>query len=128
MYLINEKTADAIVGLHQPLMLLYGVNQFIADDLFCSVGDVIHPPNPLYLICFFELFGDAFFFGELFDQAIIHLGCILVDVGKVIVEFALGQQVVIQDSVMILQIVSARCPQTPISLSSCSGNLRSGRL
>ena len=88
-------------------MLLYGVDQFIADDLFCSVGDVIHPPYPLHLIFGFELFGDAFFFGDLFDQAIIHHGCILVDVGKVIVEFALGQQVVIKDSVMVLQIASA---------------------
>ena len=62
-----KATADLSVVAFLYIRYLYKHHLFV-DDLGGLVADVIHSTNPCHLVSSFELFGYAFFFGDLFTN------------------------------------------------------------
>ena len=89
-------------------------------DLHCSVPDVVHPMHPQHLIPRFELFGDALTLGHLLCQQEHLLRCLFVDVGKVGVQSAAGQQLYVQGFALgfdVPQVSLTPNPDGPFFLS-----------
>ena len=78
-------------------------------DLRCPVPDVVHPLHPQHLIPRFEPFGDALTLGHLLCQQEHLIRCLLVDVGKVGIQSAAGQQLRVQGFALRLDL-----PQVPL--------------
>lgn len=72
------------------------VDQTVIYDLYCPVPDVVHPLHPQHLILRLELFGDALTLCHLFYQQEHLLRRLLVDVVKVGIQPAAGQQFRVQ--------------------------------
>lgn len=53
----------------------------------------------------FELFGDVFVFCHLGYEGVEHLLSLVVDLGAVLVEFALGEESNEEDGIVFLQVV-----------------------
>ena len=87
-----------------------------------------HSYYPKHLILRFELFCSAFLFGKLFYKSVIHLLCFFIDVGKVIYQLASGEQIIVENLMVLSRYRLRRCPQIPTSLGSCSGSFKLGKL
>ena len=72
--------------------------------------DVIHLLRPQHLVFRFKRFRYALLFGKLFYQPREHILCLLVNIGKVIVQLTAYQQIGIEYLAMLFQI-----PQMPLS-------------
>ena len=79
-------------------------------NLHCPIPDIVHPPYPQHLILSFELLGHALTLRHLLCQQ-EHLLCgLLVDVGKIGIQPAGGQQLRVQGFSLRLDV-----PQVPLS-------------
>ena len=74
-------------------MLRLVVNYIVIYDFCGSDADVIHPRKPLYLIARFELLGHILMLCHLFYEPKKHILSLLVDLGKVVIEFSGGEQI-----------------------------------
>ena len=81
--------------------------------------DVIHLLHPQHLVFCFECIRYTFLFGKLFYQTREHFLCLLVYVGKVIVQLASYQKSGIE-----MSFVPADIPQMPLSLYADRSALR----
>ena len=72
--------------------ILFTANQFAIYNLHSPISDVIHPSDPLHLVVCLELLRDAFRLGYLLYQPREHLLRLTVDVGKIAVQSATGEQ------------------------------------
>jgi hypothetical protein len=64
------------------------VDQIVVDHLPASIPDAVHLLHPQHLILCLELFGDAITGGKLFYQIKEHSLRLLVQIGKITVQFA----------------------------------------
>ncbi len=74
-------------------------------DLYCPVPDVVHPLHPQHLILRLELFGDALTLCHLFYQQEHLLRRLLVDVVKVGIQPAAGQQFRVQGFALCFDVL-----------------------
>ncbi len=81
------------------------IYKFVHHYFLSSFLNVVHSLYPFELILFFELFGDVFSFYHLGYEGGKHLLCLGVDLGAVLVEFALGQEGGEKDGVVFLSVV-----------------------
>ena len=77
-------------------LLLSYKNVFLIYDFHCSTTDVIHSGNPLHLVICFKFFGHTLTLCHLFYEPKEHFFRLFVDVRKVAVELAGGQQSEVQ--------------------------------
>lgn len=85
-----------------PPLYLYCVNQFCIYNFCRSIADIIHLLNPFHLVGGFELLRDTFFFGEVFYKPRKKLLGLFLGIGKVEMEFAGSEQIVIQNFAVVL--------------------------
>ena len=79
-------------------------NQLGLDNLLGTVADAVHPAHPFQLIGGFQGFSHALSFLHLPDgQCKLFLG-LLVQLGKIAVQFTGQEQLVVPDGVLLLQI------------------------
>ncbi len=76
--------------------LVLTVYKLTRNDFHSSAADVVQPLYPQHLVFRFEGFRYALLFGKLLYQPRKHCFCLLVEVCKVIVQLAGGQQLCIQ--------------------------------
>lgn len=81
------------------------VDQTVIYDLYCPVPDVVHPLHPQHLILRLELFGDALTLCHLFYQQEHLLRRLLVDVVKVGIQPAAGQQFRVQGFALCFDVL-----------------------
>ena len=74
--------------------LLY-VDQLAIDDFRCRFPYCVHSLNPKHLVFCLEHFRDTFLFGKFFYQPKEHILRLLVQIGKIAVEFPTEKQAVI---------------------------------
>ena len=55
--------------------------------------NIIHTTNPLHLIIRFKFFGNSLTLCHLFYEPKKHILSLLVDLGKVVIEFSGGEQI-----------------------------------
>lgn len=80
------------------------IYKFNVYDFCCFTADVIHSGNPLHLIDRLELFGYALMICHLFYEPKEHFFRLLVDVSKVVVKLACGQQIEVQRLFVLFNI------------------------
>ena len=85
-------------------------NNFTDYDLNSSISNAIHLPHPLHRIGCFQLLGHTFALCHLLYKTLEHFLRLSVDVKKVAVQLAAGQQVGIAHTAMLLEI-----PKVPLS-------------
>ena len=73
-------------------------------NLHCPIPDVVHALYPQHLILRFELFGDTLTLSHLLCQQGHLFLCLLIDVGKVGVQPAAGQQLRVQGFTLLLDV------------------------
>ena len=95
------------------------VYKLTRNDFHSSTADVVHPLHPQHLIFRFEGFRYALFFGKLFYQPRKHCFRLLIEVCKVIVQLAGGQQLGIQADLVLADI-----PQVSLSPNADGSALR----
>ena len=88
--------------------VLYGVDDFVQNDLPRRVADVVHLLNPHHLILRFQRFGHALTIRHLTDESFLHIHGSLFDIVKVLSQRTVRQEIVVQDSVMITDKRRAR--------------------
>ncbi len=91
-------------------------NNVVHDNLACPIADVVHPTDPLYHVLCLELLSDTLMLRQLIYQPQKHILSLLVNVGKVYVKLASGQQVVIEHVMAFFQIFPAPLPPNPDGL------------
>ena len=74
----------------RPLCLI--IDQFTIDYFHCSIPDTVHPLHPQHLILCLELFGDTLTLCHLLCQQEHLFLCLIVDVSKIGIQPATGQQ------------------------------------
>ena len=75
-------------------------NDIVTDDFSCFSFNAVYSSYPFELVLGFEIFGDVFGFHHLFDEGVEHLLCLSVDLGAVLIQFALGEESCEKDGVM----------------------------
>ncbi len=111
-YFYNAKTLKQLTLNGNPIREFQTIdiyrlikNKLTANPDLNSINtDVIHPSNPLHLIIRFEFFGHTLTLGHLLYQPKKHFLCLPVDVSKVAVQFAAGEQGRIGCPAMLLQV------------------------
>lgn len=67
--------------------------------------DISHLSNPFHRLFWFELFCHSLPFSHFLNQAVVHFLCLLVNVGKVLVQFSLNQHSGVGCFSMLFQVV-----------------------
>ncbi len=80
-------------------------DQFCIDDFLCTGTDTTHSSDPCQLILCFQLLIDALFFRHLLYKQIEPCSCLGVDVGKVAVEFAAKDKVIVDHGAMLSKVL-----------------------
>ena len=88
-------------------------NQFCIYDLYSSVPDAVHPPDPFHLIVGFQRFRNALCICHLFYQSFEHLLCLPVNICKIGIQFTAGQQISISHTVALSEIAEMPLPPYP---------------
>ena len=88
-------------------------NQFCIYDLYSSVPDAVHPPDPFHLIVGFQRFRNALCICHLFYQSFEHLLCLPVNICKIGIQFTAGQQIGISHTVALSEIAEMPLPPYP---------------
>ena len=109
----EDKNDIPISAIKRECRSFFSVNQFVVDDFGCPVSDVVHPPDPYHLFSCLEFFRHALTHRHLFYQPGKQFLSLSVNVGKVAVQLAIGEQIVIQNTVMLFQVLPA-----PLSLNA----------
>ena len=68
------------------------INQIVVHDFSCPIPDTVHPLHPQHLILCLELFGDTLTLCHLLCQQEHLFLCLIVDVSKIGIQPATGQQ------------------------------------
>lgn len=71
---------------------VFAIRNFHNDDFSCPCLYLVHSSNPKHRVFCFELFGHTLLASHLLDQSKHHLCCLLVNFGKVTVQFAACEQ------------------------------------
>ena len=94
------------------------VDQIVINDLHCPVPDVVHALHPQNLILCLELFADVLTLGHLRYQQAHLRRRLFVDVGKLCIQPAAGQQLRVQGfalSFVVLQVPPSPDADRPFS-------------
>ena len=83
------------------------------DSFGCTVSAGVHPPDPFHLVAGFQRFRNALSICHLLYQPKKKLLCLSVNVRKIGVQFAAGQQVGIAHTAMLLEIAAMPLPPYP---------------
>lgn len=101
----NSKKSPVDLVNQQGITL--SIDQICIHNFNGTVANVVHALYPEQLILRFELFRYDVFLAKLLDQTRIHFFRKFVDIGEMSVEFALSQEVVIEDPVVFFEVASA---------------------
>ena len=91
MLQITKKRRLREINLPAAVCLLC-VDQIIIDDLHCRFPYCVHPLYPKHRIVRCETFRDIFLFGKFIYQPKEHILRLLVQIGKVAVQFTIEEQ------------------------------------
>ena len=86
-------------------------NQFCIYDLYSSVPDAVHPPDPFHLVAGFQRFRNALCICHLLYQPKKKFFCLSVNIHKIGIQFTAGQQIGISSTVALSEI--AEMPLSP---------------
>ncbi len=101
-----------------PVPLQLCVDNLGVYNFHSPVADVVHPADPRHWIVGFQCLRDAFRLGYLFYQPRKHFLCLLVNVSKITIQLATGEQRGIQRLAVGFEIASVPLPpDTDVYLS-----------
>ena len=83
------------------------------DSFGCTVSAGIHPPDPLHLVAGFQRFRNALSICHLFYQPKKKFLCLPVNIRKIGIQFAAGQQIGISHTVVLPEIAEMPLPPYP---------------
>ena len=94
-------------------LAILSVDDFCVYNFHSLIADTVHPADPFHRIGGFQRLRDAFRFSHLLYQPREHLLCLPVNVSKITVQLADGEQSGIQRLAVALEIASM-----PLSLDA----------
>ena len=102
------------------------INQIVVHNLHSSIPNVVHSLYPQHLILDLKLFCDAFTGCHLLNQLKKHCLGLLVQIGKISVQRAGGQQLRVQRLTVLPEIPQMPLAQKPMGLCSSAGSFKHG--
>ena len=100
---MNKVTAAERINLPAAVLRLV-VNYIVIYNFGGSATDVIHPSNPLHLIICFEFFGYTLTLCHQFYEPKKHILSLLIYIGKVAVQFAFQNELVVKKFLMLFEV------------------------
>lgn len=86
------------------LLFFSCINQLIVCNLRCPISDAVHLPDPFHLVTGFQRFRNALCICNLFYQPKKQLLCLPVNICKLTIQLAAGQQIGVKHPPVLLEI------------------------
>ena len=102
------------------------VNQIVIHYFHCPIPDIVYPLHPPHLILRFELFCHALPFCHLLCQQEHPFRCLFVDVGKVCIQPAAGQQFRVKSFSLLFDVPQVPLSPYPDGFFSSAGTVKQG--